>query len=224
MRYRQMDREQHWSRQEQSPLGWCTCWLDDESQIGCSVCVHFSWLYYGKKTKLRRPHSMASQPVWLHASHSSWFAPSAGQILDFNEKFLIMNMIHIKWLAVNKVCAALKVVLDLCSVISNMACNVRANKLRCELGTTESDLRSIIRHQLNAVLHGLLETEKTFRGIKVMVKNRPILKNANIRGLAELWKSWRELRTDLQLPELLKEDIMQTTSNGNLNASPKPWC
>lgn len=219
---RQMDREQHWPRQEQSPLGWCACWLDDESQIGCSVCFHFSWLYYGKQTKLRRPHSMASQPVWLHASHGSWFAPSAGQILNFNEKFLVMNMIHIKWLAVNRVCAGLKVVLDLCSVISNMACNVRANKLRCELGTTESDLRSI-RYQLNAMLHGLLETEKAFRGIKVMVKNRPYLTNANIRGLAGLWKSWRT-EDWFATTWVTKEDIMQTTSNGNLNASPKPWC
>ena len=71
---------------------------------------------------------------------------------------------------------------------------------------------------------GLLEMEKTLRDIKLMVKNKPILKNANIRGLAELWKSQRELQTDLLLPELLREDTMQTTSNGNLNASPKPWC
>lgn len=60
-------------------------------------------------------------------------------------------------------------------------CNVTANKLRCELGTTASDLTSIT-NQLNATSQALLEMEKTLRGIQVMVKNRPILKNANIRG------------------------------------------
>lgn len=73
-----------------------------------------------------------------------------GQILNFNKKFLTMTMIHIEQLAANRVCAALKVVLGLCSVTSNVACSVTVNKSGGELGTTASDLRSII-HQLNAM-------------------------------------------------------------------------
>lgn len=69
--------------QEQSSLGWRAWWLDDESQTGCSVCIHFSWLYHCRQTKLRRPGSVASQPVWLPASHSSWPAPPAGANFAF---------------------------------------------------------------------------------------------------------------------------------------------
>lgn len=50
------------------------------------------------------------------------------------------------------------------------------------------------------MLHSSLEMDTTLKGIKVIAKNSPVLKNANTRGLAELWKSWGELRTDLLPP------------------------
>lgn len=143
-----------------------------------------------------------------------------GQILNFHEEFVTMSMVRIKRLSINRVCAALKVVLDLCSAMSN---NVTANKPSHELGVFELDLRSV-RQQLNALSQGLLKMEETLRSIHAVVKNRPILKNVNIRGFVELWKSQRETKTNFLLPGLLREDTMQTaTSNSNRNAGPEFW-
>lgn len=132
-----------------------------------------------------------------------------GQILSFHEEFVTMSTVRIKRLSINRVCAALKVVLDLRSATSN---NVTASKPRHELGVLELDFRSV-RQQLNALSQGLLKMEETLRSIHAMVKNRPILKNANIRGFVELWKSQRETKTNFLLPGLLRQDTMQTATS-----------
>lgn len=165
--HRQTGREQHWSRAGTEPSQmvrlltwwWIPHWLFSLHSLLSNIAA-------GKP-------SLEDHTAW-HPNQRGYMQVTAldvllqlGQILNFNEKFLTVNMIHIKWLAVIRVCAALTdpKVLDLCSVTSNMACNGTANKLRGELGTIESDLSSVIP-QLNAMSQGLLETEKTLTVFK----------------------------------------------------------